>query len=897
MLTNTPGINPAAIQFSLFTTPVSRGPHRAETWTLADLHNAIRSGHWWDVIAPVREIARHKQEKDESGKRKSALAQQYSNLKDQTLPYAVFSGTWDPRHRHADGHACKSDKCPGNGLLQPSGLRLLDIDDLHDDEGEWIFAAIDEGTLPWAAAAWTSTGGDGIHIVSWLDPAPTNQATSHAAYAALARDLAINLPGIEVANDTSSKNLMRPAFVSADSTARLRENATPFRWMDAPAPQGTPNRFEPPKAYTEPPVAPRDADRQLVLNALNAMAQHQVGSQHDESHLLATMANMKAFGFTFAEFDEWAADAGCTCKREPRWQQPPASNQSDRPGRAIINLAAKHYGYEKPRPDQPIPDAEPEANPQIVPHRWFEIGQWIAERILIPDFAYVPQENHEPAWWQWIDGCRWSILSTNSHTIADRLHARQFTLAARLKADGNEEAANMVGNHRAWTAAVGGNGQPLWAGIRAACTRTLELPPNHVIAVRNGVLNMREGVLHPHDPGGPYLITAVTSGAYRPELIDTLRPVIDARLAPALPRPEQRDYLYKCNTIMLGGASGGNDRGSLLYLAGTSGGGKGNTANMMADAAGTHAITANADAMYAKGDINDTMARILERAPRILFFHEAERMPMGKIMSLTGGDPMSARGPNKPIIERRLATGVVVTSVQVPKGKMDTGAKRRLAAIMFTGKARVTRTSATSETTQPQRDALITVALLDAITMWRSPDEWTTLPDQDPDAARAAAAADPVEAAIDAIEDDQVSSILADVIERMKADEDTGKEPDIQKLTPRALSVRINARTDWTTCKHKGPDGKEGARLWRPGGCPCDQSQASQPGFDDLAYDEVAATQNPRATQNIDFEGGVTRVKDHPEKDHFASRDPFASRPETPFQHQTAPRDPGYDEE
>ena len=119
----------------------------------------------------------------------------------------------------------------------------------------------------------------------------------------------------------------------------------------------------------------------------------------------------------------------------------------------------------------------------------------------------------------------------------------------------------MVGNHRAWTAAVGGNGQPLWAGIRAACTRTLELPPNHVIAVRNGVLNLREGVLHPHDPRGPYLITAVTSGAYRPELIDTLRPVIDARLAPALPRPEQRDYLYKCNTIMLGGASGGNDRG------------------------------------------------------------------------------------------------------------------------------------------------------------------------------------------------------------------------------------------------------------------------------------------------------------------------------------------------
>ena len=186
-----------------------------------------RAGHWWDVIAPVRELSPHKQEKDESGKRKSTLAQQYSDLKDQTLPYAVFSGTWDPRHRHADGFNCKAKECPGNGLLQPSGLRLLDLDDLHDGEAAWIFAAVDDGTLPWAAAAWTSTGGDGIHIVAWLDPAPTNQATSHAAYAMLARDLAINLPRHrDRQRHQQSKNLMRPAFVSADSTARLREDAT-----------------------------------------------------------------------------------------------------------------------------------------------------------------------------------------------------------------------------------------------------------------------------------------------------------------------------------------------------------------------------------------------------------------------------------------------------------------------------------------------------------------------------------------------------------------------------------------------------------------------------------------------------------------------------------------------
>ena len=157
------------------------------------------------------------------------------------------------------------------------------------------------------------------------------------------------------------------------------------------------------------------------------------------------MANMKSFGFTFTEFDQWAADAGCTCKREPRWNQPPASNQSDRPGWAIINLAAKFYGlredptgpaYPRRRSwSQPTDRAQPVVRDRTVDRRAHPD----------PRLRIRPPREPEPAWWQWIGGCRWSLLSTNSHTIADRLHARQFTLAARLKADGNEEAANMVG--------------------------------------------------------------------------------------------------------------------------------------------------------------------------------------------------------------------------------------------------------------------------------------------------------------------------------------------------------------------------------------------------------------------------------------------------------------------
>ena len=96
--------------------------------------------------------------------------------------------------------------------------------------------------------------------------------------------------------------------------------------------------------------------------------------------------------FTFEEFDQWAADAGCTCKT----RAPLASNRQhptspDRPGRAIINLAAKTLRLREAPTGPAYPRRrawrQPSDRAQPVVSR---SGQWIAERILIPDFAYVP---------------------------------------------------------------------------------------------------------------------------------------------------------------------------------------------------------------------------------------------------------------------------------------------------------------------------------------------------------------------------------------------------------------------------------------------------------------------------------------------------------------------------
>ena len=452
----------------------------------------------------------------------------------------------------------------------------------------------------------------------------------------------------------------------------------------------------------------------------------------------------------------------------------------------------------------------------------------MARELLYPDFVY---DRTTSAYWHWTDGRRWRLLSERSHIMTDVLNHHQFRLAQLLRDRGSEEAAGLVANVRHWHTQLNMRSSPLNTGIRSVLSRDLQPPPDHIIACANGVLDLRDGLLHPHTPLGPHLITAVTYGRYLPEMLEKLRATIDRRLEPALPDPNRRAYLYKALTIMLGGKGGGGERGSLLYLTGTSGGGKGNTANVVRTAAGEYAMTGNADALFAKGDINDSLANLLERNPRIVLFHEAERLPMPKILSLTGRDEMSARGPHRATISRVLGAGVIVTAVNVPQGRMDGGAKRRLAAVRFAGRAadRILTTQRRDDTTADEADALITVVLHDAVRMWKEPEEWTPLPDEagDMDTIAATADADVVEAAIDNLADEHIGMTITEVLEFLQKEVgDFAGERDVQSLTPRSLSTRIKACHEWKTCKHSS-GGVQAARLYRPMGCPCDDTPHS----------------------------------------------------------------------
>ena len=339
--------------FTLFTSAVNKKPHRGGDCTLEELYEDIKRGLWWDKVAPVRELAPYKDSKDDDGN-KTKQAEDYTNLKDDTLPYAVVSGTWNLKHRHADGASHRKVPCEINGILTASGLRLLDLDRLNKDQQDAIKAKLDAGIVPWAAACWKSTGGDGLHLFAALDPPPTCQSESHKAFAVLIADLGEKIPTANHSSDPSSKNLLRASFVSADSDARIYPDARPLRWQDVEnsgadqqKQQGKEagNKSNQGKGKARNRQQSADARPELVQAALDALAAGRAGEVDND--MLAVLANMKVYGYSFEKADAWAADAGCTCEREPRWNSAPQGTQSDKPGWAIVNLAAARYGMPK----------------------------------------------------------------------------------------------------------------------------------------------------------------------------------------------------------------------------------------------------------------------------------------------------------------------------------------------------------------------------------------------------------------------------------------------------------------------------------------------------------------------------------------------------------------------
>ena len=218
--------------FSIYKPPVTNvggRPGQTEEISFEELHAKVKSEEYGDLVRAIRKFAPYKNERGPDGKL-SEKAKKYRDLKKDMLAFTVPSGIYEAGHRHGTepqkpDHCKKYPECKQGGAHPPipSGIRFLEIDDLNEES----LAAARENLEkhPSVMGCWLSPGGNGLHIFVMVDPQPTNDAEAHAAYAAAAGAI-----GIAETGDSSVKNLARPAFVSADSTAFINLNSVVIPW-------------------------------------------------------------------------------------------------------------------------------------------------------------------------------------------------------------------------------------------------------------------------------------------------------------------------------------------------------------------------------------------------------------------------------------------------------------------------------------------------------------------------------------------------------------------------------------------------------------------------------------------------------------------------------------------
>ena len=450
--------------------------------------------------------------------------------------------------------------------------------------------------------------------------------------------------------------------------------------------------------------------------------------------------------------------------------------------------------------EPPPPEAEPEASgvsaeTGVAPSEWEELGDWIAERVMQGCFLWSESKTTGKGWWRW-DGRCWELIDAARLEIADLLYGARMDLASEASALGFGAATvDLLRKSRPFSEQVKSEKCPLWTGLRRTLQRTMELPPDHMVNTPGGVLNLKNGELEPHTPESPYLSTSCTDGWYRPDELDEMRRAFEARVSPSIPDEARRCRMLKCLTIALGGKAGGKARGSLVYFYGEEGGGKGNSIRYIEDSCGGYCVSPNIAALLQGGDINAAMADVLEAYPRILTMSEVTRVLMEKALSVTGRDSLTARGPHKTSITRRLSCALMVSAAAVPASRSDTGMKRRFAGIRFDKAAAVTMATARDETTQDEKDALVTLALLDAILMWQKPLEWVPLPEDDEDSRGARIEADPVEALIAELDpSSDKGKPLFELVEELKAH-------GVRDANERGIATRLQKTGVWTTAR------------------------------------------------------------------------------------------------
>ena len=387
-------------------------------------------------------------------------------------------------------------------------------------------------------------------------------------------------------------------------------------------------------------------------------------------------------------------------------------------------------------------------------------------------------------WHQWIDGTHW-VEVKDTRVITDTLHNDRLRIAADLGDLGRSDLRDLIASDAQWRRETNSAAGEWWAAMRRVLARPTPSPPAHEIATPIGVVDLRTGEIHAHDPL-VHDTLALTRGNYRPDDAKELKSLLWNRLRHNV---NEDDFEQIIAILGVAVARQSRDFCSILWLVGESGSGKSNVAHLILDAFGGTGLGASADllARRSRSDIDAELADLLEIDPVIICVSEVERVGASRLCALTGGDAFGARRPHGQMMRGSLSGLIIATSVDAPSMPVDAGIRRRIRVVPFPAKVpeSVVRNRAFST---DEFDAIITLSINAALEVRR--DGWTPPPGNIQATARFLAEADPVAHWLETLPDDWDGCTFRQVLEHYNSGAwDT--------ITATLLGRRISASHRW----------------------------------------------------------------------------------------------------
>ena len=578
-----------------------------------------------------------------------------------------------------------------------NGLYGLDIDEgrEHMDMAA-VFDSLVEA--PGCVLVGTSSAGDALYAF-FAGP----KAEDHGDYTRHWEAIASGLPpGARAASGRASKNLNRLRFLFYDPDLWVATYVEPLTGAQSAEPQPARTGYSP-----------------IGESAEYRDALEWVAPPDDYNDWLGWLPTLKALGFTLEEMEEWSKHGQKYREGEMalRWDTLP----DDEPSAARDKLLgfAHNRGWRRQSPTSisrpPVNGSSPRpplAEGLLDTLQDDFLSGWQKVSVVCADYLRLSfrYERQRGVWWVWNED-HWSEVEDDI-AITDYLHSARLRMAADLRDSGEEYLARLLHRDKEWRSLTSNRRGEWWAKLREELARPAPLPPPHEMATPGGVIDLRTGIVEPHD-SLKHDTLAVTRGKYRPSEASQLREVLWRRLQHNI---EPNDFDQLINALGVAASRRSVDYGGILWLYGASGGGKGSTALLIQMSFGGQGIGVSADLLErrSRSDIDADLARLIQLDPVVYVASEIERVGSSRLNSITGGDLHSSRKPHGKIVEGALSGMLIATSVDAPSVSVEKGLERRLIVIQFPTKLDA-GVKKQRFFTKDEMDAVITLAVQEAL--------------------------------------------------------------------------------------------------------------------------------------------------------------------------------------